>query len=167
MEFVMKSPETGPLPQEAMRRIVEAVDGWRGQSQAFVVFHDNSPYEVVSVHPTAKAAQTAAKAERGLSYFGPIAPRPAAAAFKPVRKTMGCFLTTIPKPVSTVVLLGANDVEVARFNVNLGGALPNSQTDIEALFLTPSGIDKFVIPYLTRVFGADYAAAHREDWIKE
>jgi hypothetical protein len=33
--------------------------------------------------------------------------------------------------------------------------------------VTASGIDKFMIPFLTRMFGVEYAAAKRREWIKE
>jgi hypothetical protein len=168
MGFLIKSSTGGSLPQDAMRSIVEAVDTWRGQAEAFVVFHDKSPYEIVSVHPTDAAAQTAVKARKGLNYFGPVAPRPRVPSFRPVPKPTGCPIgKPLPEAVSTVVLRNANDVEVAHFTVNVDGRLPNPESDIEALFLTVSGLDKFMIPYLARVFGAEYAAARRREWVKE
>jgi len=65
------------------------------------------------------------------------------------------------------VLRDANDVDVEQLTVNDGSSLPDRDSDIEAIFLTVSGIDKFMIPYLTRVFGAEYAAAKRKEWIQE
>ena len=168
MGFVVNSSTGGSLPQDAMRSIVEAVDTWRGQAEAFVVFQNKSPYEIVSVHPTEEAAQTAVSAKQGLNYFGPVAPKPRVPSFHPVPKPNGC---NRPRPVkdtvSTVVLRNASDIEVARFTVNIDGSLPNPESDIEALFLTVAGLDKFMIPYLTRVFGAEYAAASRREWVKD
>lgn len=167
MPFVIQSSTGDALPQEAMRSIVEAVDTWRGQAEAFVVFRDRSPYEIVSVHPTDAAARTAAGVGDGLSYFGPVAPTFRVPSFGPVLKTTGCGLLALPRPVSKVVLLNAGETEVARFTVNDGGSPPNRESDIEALFLTVSGLDKFMIPYLTRVFGAEYASARRREWVRE
>jgi hypothetical protein len=167
MAFVIQGSTGGPLPQEAMRSIVEAVDTWRGQAEAFVVFHESSPYEIVSVHPTDAAARTAVAAGQGLTYVGPVAPRPQPRSSCVVLKTTGCGLKALSQPVSTVVLRDASDTEVAHFTVNVGGRLPNHESDVEAIFLTASGIDKFMMPYLTRVFGVDYAAARRRDWIKQ
>ena len=166
MAFVIGSSPDGSLPQEAMRVIVEAVDTWRGQTQAFAVFKDSPPYEVLSLHPTEAAARDAAGAP-GRSYFGPVAPRPAAASPKTVYKKVGCAMSVVSQTVSSVSLLDAGGNEVRRFTVNLGGRAPDSENDIEALFLTPSGIDKFAIPYLTRVFGAGYAASKRGEWITD
>jgi hypothetical protein len=150
-----------------MRVIVEAVDTWRGQTQAFAVFENSAPYHVVSLHPTEAAARDAAESEPGLSYFGPVSPRPAAASPKTVYKKIGCALKVVSETVSSVSLLDAGGNEVERFTVNLGDRAPDPENDIEALFLTPSGIDKFVIPYLTRVYGAGYAASKRGEWITD
>jgi hypothetical protein len=47
------------------------------------------------------------------------------------------------------------------------GPFADPQNDIEALFFTQSSIDKYAIPYVTRVYGVDYAAERRREWIKE
>jgi hypothetical protein len=167
MGFVIQSTTGDSLPQEAMRSIVEAVDTWRGQGEAFVVFHDAPPYEIDSVHPTNAAAQAAAKAGRGLNYFGPVAPRPNVNTPIIIVKVTGCNLLPITHAVSRIVLLDAKNKEVAQFTANPKGALPDPASDIEAIFVTASGIDKFMIPFLTRMFGAEYAAAKRGEWIKE
>jgi hypothetical protein len=167
MAFVIQNSTGGPLSQDAMRSIVEAVDTWRGQTAAFVVFRSQSPHEIVSVHATDDAARTAATAGSGLDYFGPVAPRGQARSYVKVLKTTGCGLKAVAASVSKIVLRDAGDVEVAQYTVNDGSSLPDPDSDIEAIFLTVSGIDKFMIPYLTRVFGADYAAAKRKEWIQE
>lgn len=167
MEFIIKSSARDLLPQQAMRRLVEVVDACRGQPQVFVVFRDSFPYQAVSVHPTEAAARTAVNAEPSLGYFGPVAPGPAPSGFCAIRKTTGTTFIPLPKPVATVVLLDADDGEVARFPVNLEGRLTNPQADTEALFLTPSSVDKYAIPYVSRVYGAEYAAAQRRKWIKD
>lgn len=167
MSFIIWSSTGEPAPQEALRSIVEAVDTWRGQPQAFVVYRDRTPYEVVSVHPTETAARAVAMTDAGWSYLGPFTPRPAADAFLQIYKPIGCRLAPLPAPVTTVVLYDARGVEVRRFAVNLEGRPPDAETDLEALFLTTSGIDKFLIPYLTRVFGAEYAANRRAEWIRD
>jgi hypothetical protein len=167
MEFVIKSSARDLLPQQAMRRLVEVVDACRGQPQVFVVFRDSFPYQAVSLHPTDPAARTAANAEPGLGYFGPVAPTAAPSGFCSIRKTTGTTFIPLPKPVTTVVLLDADDGEVARYPANLEGGLTNPQVDTEALFLTPSSVDKYAIPYVSRVYGAEYAAAQRRKWIKD
>jgi hypothetical protein len=167
MASVSDSSAGGGLPLQAMRRLVEVIDSCRGQPQVFVVFRDSSPYQPVSVHLTKGAAQLAAGAEAGLTYFGPVAPPPAPPSFSVILKTAGTGFAQLHHPVSTVVLLGAHDVELVRFPVPPVGSLPNPFTDIEALFLTPSSIDRYAIPYVTRVYGVEYAAEHRKEWIKD
>jgi hypothetical protein len=167
MAFVIQNSTGGPLPQDAMRSIVEAVDTWRGQREVFVVFRDQSPYEIVSVHATSDDAQAAVAAGSGLGSFGPVAPRGQARSYDKVLKTTGCGLRPVAASVSKIVLRDANDVDVEQYTVNDGRSLPDRESDIEAIFLTVSGIDKFMIPYLTRVFGAEYAAAKRKEWIQE
>jgi hypothetical protein len=166
MEFVIQSPGGGALPHRAMRRLVEVVDACRGQGEVFVVYRDKFPYPAISVHLTARDAQKAIAAEAGLSYFGPVTPEDAPSTFNPVLKTTGTSFKPLSRPVSRVVLLDDNDAELARFSVNPGG-LTNPQTDIEALFLTPSSVDKYAIPYVSRVYGAEYAAERRREWIKD
>ena len=167
MAFLVQSSTDTSLPHEAMRSIVEAVDTWRGQTQAFVVFKDRPPHEIVSVHPTQPAAQAAANAGPGLRYFGPVAPATKVHSFLQIVKPQGCGLLALPHPASRVILRSPSNTEVAQFTVNLDASAPNPESDIEALFLTVAGIDKFMIPYLTRVFGAEYAAAKRREWIKD
>jgi hypothetical protein len=167
MGFIIDSSGGHPLSQQAMRRLVEVIDAYRGQPQVFVVFRDSFPYQAVSVHTTLAAARESVKAEPGRSYLGPVAPRAAPTTCYAVRKKVGTTFEALPGTLSTVVLLDANDAELDRFPVNFEGRLPDPDTDIEALLFTPSSIDKYAIPYLTRVFGAEYAAAQRRKWIVE
>ena len=64
MGYVIQS-SGGTLPQEAMRSIVEAVDTWRGQAAAFVVFQNKAPYEIDSVHRTLDEARAVADGDKG------------------------------------------------------------------------------------------------------
>jgi hypothetical protein len=165
MSYVIQS-SSGTLPQEAMRTIVEAVDTWRGQQEAFVVFQNRAPYEIVSVHRTLDEARTAADGRPGLNYFGPVAPRANLELPIIIAKVTGCGLMAINHPVSRIVLYDGNR-EIRQFTVTAPGTVPNPESDVEAIFVTASGIDKFMIPFLTRMFGAEYAAAKRREWIKE
>jgi len=166
MTFVIRSSTGESLPQETLRSIVEAADTWRGQAEAFVVFRERPPHEIVSVHPSEKAARTAVGETHGLSYLGPIAPVPKVPSIGPVAKTTGCGFTQLKAEVATVVLLDARGKEVGRFTVYDGKRLPNAASDAEAVFLTASGLDKFMIPWLAKVFGPEYAAAKRREWVR-
>ena len=165
MGYVIQS-SGGTLPQEAMRSIVEAVDTWRGQGEAFVVFHNKEPYEIDSVHRTLGEARAVADARPDLNYFGPVAPRNNMQLPTIVVKPTGCGLMAISHAVSRIVLFDDNR-EVRQFTVTARGAVPNPASDVEAIFVTASGIDKFMIPFLSRMFGVEYAAAKRRQWIKE
>jgi len=167
MGFVIASSEGGPLPEEAMRRLVEVVDACRGQPQVFVVFRNAFPYQAVSVYTTEGDAQAAVETEAGLSYFGPVAPGAAPTGFYGVLKVAGTTFEPLRHPVSTVVLLDAKNREVERLPVSRDGQLTNPQVDIEALLFTASSVDKYAIPYLSRVLGAEFAAAQRRKWIKD
>lgn len=165
MGFVIQSSEDEPLPQEAMRRLVEVIDGCRGLPQVWVVFKLDFPYQAVSVHTTKAAAKTAAEAGSGMSYFGPVAPEDAPQSFYGVLKVTGTTFVPLTRPVATVLLLDSKKGEVASLNVTPAGHLPDVQHDVEALMFTPSSVDKYAMPYLTKVLGVKFAAAQRAKWL--
>lgn len=165
MGYVIHS-SAGPLPEDAMRRLVEVVDGCRGvQGVVFVVFRDEYPYEAISLHDKEEDAKAGAK-EAGLSYFGPVEPSDPP-EFTAIKKTTGTTFIPLARPVSRVVVFDTNNEELEVFHFNPNGGLTNPQKDIEALFFTPSSVDKYAIPYVTRVYGVDYAAERRREWIKK
>lgn len=164
MGYVIHS-SAGPLPEDAMRRLVEVVDGCRGaQGVVFVVFRDEYPYEAISLHDKEQDAKMAAAKEAGLSYFGPVEPSDPP-EFTAIKKTTGTTFIPLARPVSRVVVFDTNNEELEVFHFNPNGGLTNPRKDIEALFFTPSSVDKYAIPYVTRVYGVDYAAARRREWI--
>jgi hypothetical protein len=165
MGFVVKSSTGDALPEDAMRRLVEVVDGCRGvQGMVFVVFRNEFPYEAISLHNEEKAAKEAASKEAGLSYFGPVEPSDPP-EFTAIKKTTGTTFIPLARPVSRVVVFDTNNEELEVFHFNPNGGLTNPQKDIEALLFTPSSVDKYAIPYVTRVYGVEYAAARRREWI--
>jgi hypothetical protein len=166
MGYVIQS-SGGPLSEDAMRRLVEVVDGCRGaKGVVFVVFRDEFPYEAISLHDTEEAAEEAAEANAGLSYFGPVVPSDPP-TFIAIKKTTGTTFIPLARAVSRVVLFDTNNEMLQEFNLNPEGGLTDPQNDIEALFFTPSSVDKYAIPYVTRVYGVEYAAARRREWIKK
>jgi hypothetical protein len=164
MGFVIKSSTGKVLPEDTMRRLVEVVDGCRGaEGEVFVVFRDEYPYEAISVHDKEEAAKEAA-AKSGLSYFGPVEPSDPP-EFKAIRKTAGTTFIQYQQPVLRVVLFGTNNEQLDEFKLNPKGGLTNPQKDVEALFFTPSSVDKYAIPYVTRVYGVQFAAERRREWL--
>jgi hypothetical protein len=158
------------LPHKAMRRLLQVVDSCRGLPQVFVVFKEADPYDPDSVHQN--RGDAVAATGTGLSYFGPVAPGPAPGNFAVVLKTGGTSFEQLKQRVTTVVLLD-EDKEVRRFRVPPVGSIPNVndkgdvKADIEAVFLTPASVDRYAIPYLLQVYGAEYAYQLREEWIKD
>lgn len=165
MGFTITSSDGTPLPEDAVRRLVEVADGCRGLAEVWIVFKTAFPYQAVSVHPTEPAAQAAVQAGTGLSYFGPITPDAAPKSFFGVRKVTGTTFYPLPREVATVVLLDSKREEMARYSVTPAGAVPDVANDIEALMFTPSSIDKYAIPYLSRVLGVKFAADQRAKWL--
>ena len=166
MGFVIKSSTGKALPEDALRRLVEVVDGCRGaKGVVFVVFRDKYPYEAISVHDKEEDAKDAAASEAGLSYFGPL--EPSDPEFTAIKKTTGTTFIPLARPVSKVVVFDTSGQKLEEFHFNPKGGLTNPQKDIEALFFTPSSVDKYAIPYVTRVYGVDFAAARRKEWIKK
>jgi hypothetical protein len=166
MGYVIHS-SAGPLPEDAMRRLVEVVDGCRGvEGVVFVVFRNEFPYEAISLHNEEKAAKMAASREAGLSYFGPVEPSDPPPDFVAIKKTTGTTFKPLDRPISRVVLYDTDNKVVEDFNVNLEGRLTDPQKDIEALLFTQSSVDKYAIPYVTRVYGLEYALKRRREWIK-
>jgi hypothetical protein len=163
MGYVIHS-SAGPLPEDAMRRLVEVVDGCRGAEGAvFVVFRNKYPYEAISVHVNEDAAEKRAKGD-GLSYFGPVMPSDPP-EFAAIKKTAGTTFIQYDRPVSRVVLYDTQNKKLDELELNPKGGLTNPQKDVEALFFTPSSVDKYAIPYVVRVYGVDYAAKRRREWL--
>src|SRR4051812_22926452 len=166
MGFNVTSSTGQPLSEEALRRLIEVADGCRGQSQVWIVFKTAFPYQADSVHSTEPPASAAAQAGAGLDYFGPLVPGGAAPAnFYGVRKVTGTTFYPLDGPVATVLLLDNTGTQVARLTVTPPGKLPDVQNDIEALMFTPSSIDKYAIPYLSKVLGVAFAAEQRAQWL--
>ncbi len=165
MGFSIKSSDGKPLSEEALRRLIEVADGCQGQPQVWIVFKTAFPYQAVSVHSTEPPAKAAAQAASDLSYFGPLVPGAAPTGFFGLRKVTGTTFYPLARQVATVVLLDNKGKEVARLRVTPPGELPDVQNDIEALMFTPSSIDKYAIPYLSKVLGVAFAAEQRAQWL--
>ena len=78
-----------PIPETAMRRLVEVADACRGAKAVWVVFEDKYPYETLSTHATEKAAQEVAEAKAGRSYFRPVKPDDPPPNFIALKKPTG------------------------------------------------------------------------------
>jgi hypothetical protein len=163
MAYVIQSSTGTPLPEAAMRRLLEVVDACRGEPEVWVVYQDNPPYPAVSVRKTRPEAEADALAAPNRNYFGAVAPDAGSTQFMGVRKTAGTTFEPLKRRVARVVLYDSKNEQFAEYNVHHQG-LPDPQNDIEALFFTPSSVDKYAMAYLMRVYGVDYAAKERREW---
>ena len=155
-----------PLSEQALRRLIEVADGCRGQPEVWIVFNTAFPYQADSVHTTEPPASAAAQAGPGLDYLGPLVPGGAPpASFFGLRKVTGTTFYPLARQVATVLLLDSKGEEVTRLRVTPPGQLPDVQNDIEALMFTPSSVDKYAIPYLSKVLGVAFAAQQRAQWL--
>ena len=125
------------------RRLAEAADGYRDGEPVWFVAHSQDPsQEVLGPFRSQSEALTAAEGEPGYDAFGPFITEPEttrigeekiAGAAVWVREADGSFSWAVYEP-----------------------------SEVDAVFLTDSAIDKFVVPYLTRVHGPAYAERIRD-----
>ena len=169
-----------PLNQTMLKRIAEAVDGLRSDSAVWVVVDAEAPNPVAGIFTREDLANRLVQ-ELGRSFFvsGPylsdrvnnrpadcvhlysslmrgVPPRPTPGPGpSPVALVRGPAYCPDPgRPPRRIFLeFEANDGTRSRFELP-GGA--------DALFLTESAIEKFVLPYYLRIIGLDQTKALRD-----
>jgi hypothetical protein len=133
------------IPQSAslVRRLAEAADGYRDGKDKFVVAQresQNGHHEVLGVFSTSQEAETVAgRAGPAYGVYGPFRTRNDAKEYPSSER------------VDTVIVV-FRDGKRLRF---LGDS-------VDALFWSLPAFDKFVVPYLSLISGAPYAAQQRE-----
>lgn len=173
-ETVVAAPVDTPqvLSAALLRRIAEAADGYRTGTAVFVVASYAFPYTVAGVFESRERAMRVAR-ESGESYavFGPYTTpqdfgRPTAFVTKP-----HCDPTIYdPRFCGTWVLPDtawlADDVDSLTITVyHRSGRRwvgTNRGHDLDAVFFKLPAIDKFLIPYHTRLYGPESAARLRD-----
>lgn len=177
-----------------LRRLGEAVDGYRTGNPVFVVAQFEFPHEVLGVFTRAQAMQVAHGAGAGYMVFGPyVAPEDnGEEPYVLVRRHSSDSIVnpnavvppTCPKggihrpdsycpprdSIRSFVALPVSEIRDIAITVHMNNGQevvsawrPN---EIDAVFLTLSAFDKFAIPYYTSVFGAEYAAQIRRDYVE-
>ena len=141
MPAVQPTPDT-LVTATMLRVLAETADEFRTGVPVFLVAAYQFPHRVLGGFPTRAAADSArAAAGAGHGVFGP-------------------YVTPAePAPDSTPKVISVRlEIETmgTRRIVNV-----NPDT-VDALFLSLSAYDKFVIPYYTRVYGAEFALELRE-----
>jgi hypothetical protein len=123
-----------------LRAVAEAADGHRTGEDVFVVACEDVVDEL-RVFTSAQEAEDFRDAKGGnWQVFGPY--------------------VTDGEPIA------AKQITRVRLYFDDGSEEELSSNDVEAVFLTLSAIDRFLIPYYTRVRGVEYAAQMRADYLK-
>jgi hypothetical protein len=145
------------------KRIAEALDGHRTGSQVFVVASYLHPHIVRGVYPTMAEANRAAAVAGRYGVFGP---------YLTLRDSVGLIGCVHKGPTDMNAycplrgLRGVTHdrVDSVSLTVHVHGQPPRSiplANGVDAVFLSLSAVDKFVVPYYTRLYGPDSAAAMR------
>jgi hypothetical protein len=139
---IRAQPDTGrQVSATLLRALAEAADGYRtGQPVWVVASHAGPPY-VVGVYPTRDSAARVARESAGRDVFGPYVT--AADQTRPDSPTL----------VGAVLTFRMPDGRQVPVNIDL--------KRVDALFLSMSAVDKFVVPYYTRLYGPGYASRVR------
>ena len=177
----MVSAQDPVMTSSLLKRLGSAVDGYRTGRQVWVVASVRFPNDVGGVFSSVAAADSAVLQFGGpYRRFGPfIAPTDSdlptivlAMACKGKRLDTSCpptrdslpedSLGIRPTPLDSVrsvtLTVVTKDGRSMRTTV-----LPE---DAEAFFLTMSAVDKFLIPYYTQLYGVEYAARLREEYLR-
>jgi hypothetical protein len=166
-----------PMPASLLRRLAEAVDGYRSGDALWVVAAWHFPHDVAGVFAS-RAQATEAVRRRGLDYavFGPYYAPPDSGnemMLYSVRPCPGLHEPDSWCPDTTfslnqaVPLANIQDITIT-IHAKTGPAVERVLTpgEVDAVFFTLSAIDKFVMPYYTRVYGAQYAADMRAAYVR-
>jgi hypothetical protein len=167
---------TAPL----LKRLASAVDGYRTGRPVWVVASVRFPNDVAGVFSSVDPAESAV-ALYGSLYrrFGPfIAPRDSGLATImvglacPKRLDTSCrpHLDSLPTDSNSIQPVPIDEVSSITLTVLTKRGRSMSKTVLpesaEAFFLTMSAVDKFLIPYYTQVYGAEYAARLRREYLR-
>lgn len=162
-----------------LRRLAEAVDAQRDNRAVWVVVQPQAPYDVRGIFHSQAEAAAAATSLAGYAVYGPYV-NPPDSGFQTMLLTVDpcpgrhgsssqCPDTTIggsslirAMPVESVdsVVVTIYGQRAAPIHRTFGGG------DVDALFFTMSAIDKFAIPYYSRLYGPAVAARMRSDYLR-
>jgi hypothetical protein len=136
--------DTSAKSASLVRRLAEAADGFRDGRPRWVVIHRRGVqghHNVAGVFMSFEEANVEAqRAGPDYAVFGPF--------------------TTVDEPPDQST--GPMDVVEVTVRQRDGKVIRIDPNKVDALFWTLAAFDKFVVPYLTRVDGARYAAEQRE-----
>lgn len=131
-----------------LRVLAEAADGFRTGRPIYLVADRRFPHNVAGPFPSRAAAERV-RADSGATFavFGPYLTRPDPAP------------RSAPRVVAVRITVEQPGGRRRTFDVR-----PDS---IDALFFTLSAVDKFMVPYYTRIYGTEYAHVLRETVMRQ
>ncbi|MFN8573511.1 MAG: hypothetical protein U0132_15765 [Gemmatimonadaceae bacterium] len=153
-----------------LKRIAEAVDGNRSGKEVYVVLTGDPLNPPAGVFPELTAATAVAKSlGRGARVFGPYqtTPEPGDGVAACIHVTDSRYYTGRCAPPTRFT--PRDDIRTMSLMITRkDGSRDSIQVpiDADALFLSPAAIDKFVVPYYTRVIGVAAAAALRTESVR-
>jgi hypothetical protein len=163
-----------PIAVSLLKRLGAAVDGYRTGHNVWVVASLQFPHEVAGVFTRAVAADSEVH-RRGDQYrrFGPYyAPPdsglPTVMMVVPCRKNIDSSCTpldSMPRDSFAIRPTAIDSIQSVTLIIQKKSGRTMRTTvgpnDAEAFFLTMSAVDKYLIPYYTQLYGAEYAADFR------
>ena len=177
----LAAQDTTMMSATLLRRLAEAVDGQRNNRAGWVVIQQQFPHDVKGVYFTAPLAAAAASRLTGYTVRGPFS-TPSDSGTRTVLYAVDpcpgvhdsfsqCPDTTHPGTLAAVATVPQDEVD--RIVVTIYGRrgdplrrrFPGSSVD--AVFFTLPAIDKFVMPYYTRLYGPDVAAQMRAAYVRQ
>ncbi|HEU5218218.1 MAG TPA: hypothetical protein VFU23_06140 [Gemmatimonadales bacterium] len=152
-----------PMSASLARRLAEAADGYRDGLEHWFTIDIRSPHTICGVFDTFDAARTSTRSPE-CRVFGPVVTPPDLGWPGPIIM-LGC--THQDNPISSIWrpsvcpkrVIPMADVRLMEFVVITERdtiRLDLKREGIDALFLTPSSIQKFVVPYYARLNGPDF-----------
>jgi hypothetical protein len=167
---VIAQTSDSAFPAAMYRSAVEAAQSQSNEYGYFVAVGKEFPHQVLAIHrERAQADAVAGRTKVGYGVIGPILggqPMAMMSILLPCRHRAPSYITCPDTTMSfskqsveriLIVYQGAGGSDtVMRF-------VPDSG---DAVFFTPSAMEKFVFPYYERVFGMERANQMREEYIR-
>jgi hypothetical protein len=175
-----KPPEPAPAPAamsaSLLRRLAEAVDGYRTGETLFVAAARSFPHDVAGVFPSSRQATEVAR-RKGVDYgvFGPYFAPPDSGNEMMLYSLRPCpgrheldswCPDTTGSANFAVPYANIKDITITIHQKDGASVESVLSHDVDAVFFTVSAIDKFVIPYYARIYNAQFAADMRAAYLR-
>lgn len=158
-----------------LKRLGEAVDGYRTGQQVWVAATFGATPQVLGVFKSAADARAVVDTAKICSHvFGPyVAPPDVSTGPSAERQVM--MIAGVKHTPETIYYFTGRAVPAdSVVSITVAMRLKDSTEiqekygtgDLDALFFTLPAVDKFVIPYYVRLYGLAYAASLRDQYLK-